>query len=223
MPKGSCSVDGCEKRDVDLTRGYCAMHYYRVRHYGEPGPAKSMYQPTGTTCLLPGCNSVTLAKGYCSMHYQRIHGGKPVGDSSRKWSPQSKICSVSGCAKRSTALSLCSMHYVRVKAHGDPGDANPLYASDGSGHINSDGYRVYHINGKPVPEHRIVMENVLGRPLKPFENVHHKNGIRNDNRVENLELWSKPQPVGQRPEDLVDWVLESYLDLVEAKLIHYRR
>jgi len=52
------------------------------------------------------------------------------------------------------------------------------------------------------------MERAIGRELLPFENVHHVNGDRLDNRLENLELWSTSQPTGQRVEDKVAWALE---------------
>nr|DAL17872.1 MAG TPA_asm: PROTEIN/DNA Complex catalytic motif, Helix-turn-helix DNA [Caudoviricetes sp.] len=57
-------------------------------------------------------------------------------------------------------------------------------------------------------EHRKVMQDLLGRPLLPEENVHHINGVRDDNRPGNLELWSTSQPQGQRVEDKIRWARE---------------
>lgn len=56
-----------------------------------------------------------------------------------------------------------------------------------------------------VAEHTVVMSATLGRGLVAGENVHHRNGVKHDNRPDNLELWVSAQPAGQRVDDVVEW------------------
>lgn len=71
-----------------------------------------------------------------------------------------------------------------------------------------------------VGEHTLVMERKLGRRLQPnHETIHHKNGDRADNREDNLELWSRWQPAGQRIEDKVAWAIE-LLTLYAPERLH---
>ena len=63
-------------------------------------------------------------------------------------------------------------------------------------------------SGGYVFEHILVMERKLGRYVTLKETVHHKNTVRDDNRLKNLELWAGGHPAGGRVKDLVRWARE---------------
>lgn len=129
------------------------------------------------------------------------------------------MCNVDGCERQHRALGLCGMHYHRSRrgqamGNGErmargPREENiklPYQAVDENGYIN------IHDRGNRWKEHRLVMEAHLGRRLAAHENVHHINGDRADNRVENLELWSVRQPKGQRVDEKIEYALSILAD-----------
>jgi hypothetical protein len=106
-------------------------------------------------------------------------------------------------------------NYMGLSPKQEPGDGY---------HLTSSGYRARKVNGIQVFEHREVMEEIIGRPLMPHERVHHRNGKRDDNRPENLELWtgvgqSKKDPHGARLVDLVLDMIESLTKTERAKVL----
>lgn len=207
----TCAIEGCESRPH--ARGWCTKHYQRWVKTGDPEKVLIPHSTRDDICSVEDCTGSVKARNLCSAHYWRWKNGKPLNPVKHR--AEAAVCAVQDCGSVAVAKGYCNKHYRRLRLYGDPTYAPPRKPRPkqvGAGHrrVNEDGYVIIYWPDHPnarqdgrVSEHTAVMSEQIGRPLLPFENVHHKNGIRDDNRPDNLELWTKIQPPGRRVSDAI--------------------
>lgn len=183
--------------DRDQCRGGCPRKTRRQSgycSYCEPKPAHKVCKCGNKSFAADECSicrrGVRKPCNFCGLHKKReckcllcqCGGVKPRRDRAACYQCQPPKPRVLG----RTATKIDKSGYVMQPAPGHP-------------KANSDGF---------VYQHRLVMEASIGRLLRSEETVHHKNGIRSDNRLENLELWTGNHPRGSRVEDKIAWAID---------------
>lgn len=192
----TCSIEGCDK--PYCAKGFCKIHYGKWRLHGDPE-----YKRPIRKCDIEGCERKHYGLGLCGMHYDRLRfSGEVGGPKARINRDHDGICAVEGCNNPYAAKGYCDKHYQRWKRNG-----HTDITIRGWGYVTGGYIRLFR-DGITILEHVDVMEKAIGRKLLPKETVHHKNGIKDDNKLENLELWASQHPPGQRVSDLQEFATE---------------
>lgn len=205
-----CTAPGCER--LMKAKGYCLMHYRRVQKHGDVNITRDQVLARGFADRKRPSKRVEMSCAECGSEFSAL----PSELASKNGRNVRKYCS----AKCSRVVQMRVPTFV-CQTCGNESDCRKMSADGGyykrakycsracqtsaksTGFVDKSGYVNITVDGNQVFEHRHVMERSIGRALFAHETVHHKNGIRADNRIENLELWSSRHGAGQRVEDKI--------------------
>lgn len=165
-----CSLEGCKNERADKATGFCSYHLRRMGlgiidatgNLIREEYRRRRYGPDDI-CLVDNCERRARSRGFCVYHVQRFYAG--LIDAEGK----------------------C----LREPTYGRPRKKNPRWKSNGYIMVRAPEDHPFRSKDGMIFEHRLMMEQEIGRPLNPWEIVHHKNGERADNRIKNLELMER--------------------------------
>ena len=215
-----CSVEGCGQKHE--ARGFCASHYRNlpeVRKANREWQREYLQRPKVRKARMEYRARPESKKAEREWR-QRPEVKKAIRERKRDRAQRPEVkkairervrtrdndptlprCIVPNCDRASRCKGMCGVHDSRVRRGSSLDTPIRLTRKDGDTRIDRSGYVIRKLSRGKMSEHRYVIEQYIGRPLLKEETVHHINGIRDDNRLENLELWSKSHPAGQRIQD----------------------
>lgn len=221
-----CKVRGCKNTMRNGAKGFCRTHYmaYRRGRIREDGteirpPMRVVSYGEGARCLVPECENRPVGLGLCNKHLIQHRDGKDLGvdvpERGHKRTTKSyqfTTCIVGGCDERAISRMMCSKHAQQRAAGIIDEDGNKLrdlkkwQRPRKDRWVGQQGYVLVKApDGHPgarcdgsILEHRLVMEDHLGRYLEDFEIVHHKDGNPSNNEISNLVLMDSRKGSGDR-------------------------